>query len=100
MTKLLLFYIIERKKGVIMDLLELLKKRYSVRKFDGRKVEKEKLDLILEAGRVAPTAVNFQPQRVLVIESEEALEKLKNCTPYHFSAPLALLICLNKNANS
>ena len=44
-----------------MDLLELLKKRYSVRKFDDRKVEKEKLDLILEAGRVAPTAVNFQP---------------------------------------
>ena len=77
MTKLLLFYIIERKKGVIMDLLELLKKRYSVRKFDGRTVEKEKLDLILQAGRVAPTAVNFQPQRVLVIESEEALEKLK-----------------------
>ena len=77
MTKLLLFYIIERKKGVIMDLLELLKKRYSVRKFDGRTVEKEKLDLILQAGRVAPTAVNFQPQRVLVIESEEALENLK-----------------------
>lgn len=87
------------KKGVIMDLLELLKKRYSVRKFDGRKVEKEKLDLILEAGRVAPTAVNFQPQRVLVIESEEALEKLKSCTPYHFNAPLALLICFDKNVS-
>lgn len=60
-----------------MDLLELLKKRYSVRKFDSRKVEKEKLDLILEAGRVAPTAVNFQPQRILVLQNEEALGKLK-----------------------
>ncbi len=82
-----------------MDLLELLKKRYSVRKFDGRKVEKEKLDLILEAGRVAPTAVNFQPQRILVIESEQALQKLKECTPYHFNAPLALLICFDKNVS-
>lgn len=79
-----------------MDLLELLKKRYSVRKFDSRKVEKEKLDLILEAGRVAPTAVNFQPQRILVLQNEEALGKLKNCTPYHFNAPLALLICYDK----
>ena len=61
-----------------MDLLELLKKRYSVRKFDDRKVEKEKLDLILEAGRVAPTAVNFQPQRILVIEAQEALERAKS----------------------
>lgn len=82
-----------------MDLLELLKKRYSVRKFDDRKVEKEKLDLILEAGRVAPTAVNFQPQRILVIESQEALENFKKCTPYHFNAPLALLICYDKSVS-
>ena len=65
-----------------MDLLELLKKRYSVRKFEDKKVEKEKLDLILEAARVAPTACNFQPQRILVLDNEESLEKLKKCTPY------------------
>lgn len=57
-----------------MDLLELLKKRYSVRKFEDKKVEKEKLDLILEAARVAPTACNFQPQRILVLDNEESLE--------------------------
>ena len=82
-----------------MDLLELLKKRYSVRKFSDKKIEQEKLDLILEAARVAPTAVNYQPQRILVIKSEEALDKLKNCTPYHFNAPLALLICYDKNVS-
>lgn len=76
-----------------MDFLELAKERYSVRKFSDQKVEKEKLNLILEAGRVAPTAVNYQPQRILVLESEESLLKLKSCTPYHFHAPLALLIC-------
>ncbi|KNF09093.1 nitroreductase [Gottschalkia purinilytica] len=76
-----------------MDFLELVKDRYSVRKFCSKKVEKEKLDLILEAGRVAPTAVNYQPQRILVLDTEDSLSKLRDCTPYHFDAPLALLIC-------
>lgn len=76
-----------------MDFLELAKKRYSVRKFSDKKVEKEKIDLILEAGRLAPTAVNYQPQRILVLESDESLEKLKECSKYHFDAPLAMLVC-------
>ncbi|UUV17632.1 nitroreductase family protein [Fusobacteria bacterium ZRK30] len=76
-----------------MDFLELAKKRYSVRKFSSQKVEKEKIDLILEAGRLAPTAVNYQPQRILVLESDESLEKLKECSKYHFDAPLAILVC-------
>ena len=76
-----------------MDFLQLAKERYSVRKFSDKKVEKDKIDLILEAGRVAPTAVNYQPQRILVMESEESLNKLKECTPCHFDAPLALLVC-------
>lgn len=82
-----------------MDLLELLKKRYSVRKFEDKKVEKEKLDLILEAARVAPTACNLQPQRILVLDNSESLEKLKKCTPYHFHAPLALIVCYDKNTS-
>ncbi len=76
-----------------MDFLQLANQRYSVRKFKTDKIEKEKLDLILEAGRIAPTAANFQPQRILVLDSIENLTKLKVCTPYHFDAPLALLIC-------
>lgn len=79
-----------------MDFLELVKKRYSVRKFDPKKVEKEKVDLILEAGRVAPTAVNYQPQRILVLDKEETLSKVKSCTPYHFNAPLLFIICYDK----
>ena len=41
--------------------LEIAKNRYSCRKYDNRPVEEEKLNLVLEAGRVAPSAVNFQP---------------------------------------
>lgn len=82
-----------------MEFLELAKERYSVRKFSGRKVEPEKLSMILEAGRVAPTAVNYQPQRILVIDNEEGLAKLKTCTTYHFHAPLALLVCYDTTAS-
>lgn len=80
-----------------MNFLQLAKEqRYSVRKFKAQAVEKEKLDYILEVGRTAPTACNYQPQRILVIEREEAWEKLKQCTAYHFDAPLALMICYDK----
>lgn len=82
-----------------MEFLQLAKERYSMRKFSDRKIEKEKLDLILEAGRISPTAVNFQPQRILVIDTEENLAKLKSCTPYHFHAPLALLVCYDSTVS-
>ncbi len=80
-----------------MDFLTLAAERYSVRKFDGRPVEQEKIEKILKAAQLAPTACNFQPQRVLVINSEEALAKLKNCTKWHFDCPLAMLVCFDKN---
>ncbi len=80
-----------------MSLLQLMKdQRFSVRKFKEQMVEKEKLDLILEAGRVAPTACNYQPQRILVIEDAATREKLKQCTSYNFGAPVTLLVCYDK----
>ena len=60
-----------------MDFLELAKTRYSVREYEEKKVEKEKLYKILEAARVAPSAVNNQPYRLIVVESEEGLAKIE-----------------------
>lgn len=80
-----------------MDFLELAAKRYSLRQFSPKKVEKEKIDRILEAGRLAPTACNNQPQKILVLESEEAFNKLKKCTSCHFNAPLAFLVCYDSS---
>nr|WP_330396549.1 nitroreductase family protein [Blautia pseudococcoides] len=75
-----------------MEFSELAKKRYSVRSYNGKKVEKEKLEKILEAAHVAPTAANLQPVRLLVIQQEEGLEKLsKAANIYH--APLAIVVC-------
>lgn len=82
-----------------MDFIELCQKRFSVRKFSDKKIEKEKIDLILNAGKLAPTAVNFQPQRILVVESNDGIEKLRNCTRYHFFAPTAIVVCYDKSVS-
>ena len=68
------------------------------RKFSDQKVEQEKLDLILEAGRNAPTAHNNQPQRIFVLQSPEALEKADACTPMHFHAPMTLVVAYDPEA--
>lgn len=81
------------------DFLELACERYSVRKYSDRQIEDEKLDMILKAGQVGPTANNFQPQRVFVIKSEEALEKVRSFTPYCFNAPIVLMICYDENVS-
>lgn len=82
-----------------MDFLTLAKSRFSVRSFSARPIEPEKLQAILEAGQVSPTACNLQPQRILVIQSEAALEKYRRCTVCHFNAPLAILTCYDKSAD-
>jgi len=74
------------------DFLSLAKERYSVRKYKNTPVEIEKLNAILEAGRVAPSACNLQPLVFLVIKNAEGIAKLtKGCNP--FAAPLAVIIC-------
>jgi nitroreductase len=81
-----------------MNFKELAAARYSVRKFKPDPVEKEKLDLILEAIRNAPTAANKQPQRVLVVSSEDGIRKMDAVTPCRFGAPTVLLVCFDKTA--
>lgn len=75
-----------------MDFQALSAARYSLRKFDPRPVEPEKLDLILEAGRNAPTAHNYQPQRIFVLRSAGALEKADACAGSHFHPPVMLVV--------
>ncbi len=79
-----------------MEFSDLIEKRYSVRKFKDKAVEKELVDKILKAGHIAPTGCNKQPQRILVINEKETLEKLKKCTRCHFDAPCAMLVCFDK----
>lgn len=80
----------------IVDFMKLAAERYSVRKFADRAVEQEVIDRILEAGHLAPTACNIQPQRIFVINSPEGISKVRKCTVCHFNAPMAMLICYDK----
>ena len=81
-----------------MEFLELAQKRYSVRSFSQRPVEQEKLEKVLEAGRLAPTATNAQPQRILVLQGQEEMNRLGQCTKFTFGAPMALVVCADKEA--
>ena len=75
------------------DFLDLASSRYSVRHFSNRQVPEDLVDKIIQAGRVAPTAVNSQPQTIYVIKSADAMEKLNGISPCIYGAPHAFLIC-------
>lgn len=103
------------------DIIEIGKLRYTVRSYSDKKLGKEKLDKILEAGQWAPTAVNYQPQRIIVLDNEkslrmvkefttfnyneyygnltkEAVSKDKKTNSFHYNAQIALLVCYDKEA--
>ena len=78
-----------------MDFLELTRQRYSERFFDSTKmVEQEKIDRILEAARLSPTAANKQPQRLFVLKSKESLQKAQSASfSSLYGAPVVILLC-------
>ena len=82
-----------------MDFLELAKQRFSCREFANKKVEDEKIEKILESAKLAPTARNQQPQRILVLTEEEQLKKLSNCTQYGWNAPVVMIIFYDKETS-
>ena len=80
-----------------MDFIKLAKDRYSLKKYDGRKVEKDKLDVILEAANLAPTAKNLQNNFIYVAESDEALKKVDQVTPCRYGASTVLIISYDES---
>ena len=79
-----------------MTFQELAHARYSVRSFKNQPIEEEKMNLILEAGRIAPTACNNQPQKIYVAKSEEARKKLASVCRCTFDAPVILVVCYDR----
>ncbi len=80
-----------------MDFLKLAADRYSVRSFKDEHLAQDIIDSILNAGHLAPTGCNYQPQRILVMNTDKSIENLRQCTKCHFGAPTAMLICYNKD---
>ena len=76
-----------------MDFLELAAERYSVRSYSDKPVEQDKIDRILKAAQLAPTAVNYQPQMIYVLKSEASMAKINRLCRCIYGAPLVFLIC-------
>lgn len=82
-----------------MDALDCILGRRSIRDFEGRAVEREKLEILLEAARAAPSAKNGQARQFVVIDDKKLLEKVPKFSPYAkmaASAPLGILVCGDK----
>ncbi len=75
-----------------MDFLELAQKRYSCRKLEPVEITDDMLAEILEAGRLAPTAVNAQPFKLFSMRSEMAKEAIHASTPYTFGAETFVVV--------
>lgn len=78
-----------------MSVESIIRDRYSVRKYQKKPVEAEKLEKLLDVARLAPTAANKQPNKVYVVQSPQALEKLSHAAKI-FDCPLALVFCTDE----
>ena len=80
-----------------MEFEKVIKERTAVRSFKNDQIDNNQLTNILEAGRLAPTAKNLQPQRIIVVQSEEYIEKIDKVSPCRYNAPTVLIVCSNKD---
>ncbi len=78
-----------------MNFSQLAKTRYSVRKFSDKPIEKETMDIILASANVAPTACNYQPQRIYIVQSEDKISKLNKVCRCIFGAKTVLMFTYN-----
>ena len=79
-----------------MEFTEVIRNRYSCKKYSDKAVEEERLQHILEAGRLAPTAKNLQEQKIYVVRSAEGLAKIDKATPCRYGAPTVLVVAFDR----
>ncbi len=75
------------------EFLDLVQTRYSVRSYADKPVEEEKIQQILQAAMLAPTAKNNQPQKIYVLKSAEAIQKVREVTRCAYNAPVVFILC-------
>lgn len=78
-----------------MEFKDVVRERYSCKRFDARGISDDQLAAILEAGRLAPTAKNTQEQHVYVVRSQEGLDRVDRLTPCRYGAPVVLLVAFD-----
>ena len=75
------------------ETLQTIYSRRSCRAYKPQQITDAELDAVLEAGSLAPTACNLQPQRIYILQSDAALSAIRGITPCAFNAPVVLLVC-------
>lgn len=80
-----------------MEFKRVIKERFSTRKFKNEEVSDELITKILEAGNLAPTAKNNQPQKIYVVKSKEGLAKIDKASPCRYNAPVCLIVASDKS---
>jgi nitroreductase len=85
----------KNRKGQSMKFQDLLRRRYSVRAYESRPVEDEKIARVLEAARLAPTAANRQPFRIVLVPTKGREAELGRIygRPWFVQAPYVLCVC-------
>ena len=84
-----------------MEFIDVVNKRHSERRFDGKEVEKEKILKVLEAGRIAPSAVNYQPYHFIVITEKELRDKISEVySPKWFKYAPAIIVACGDHSTS
>ena len=80
-----------------MTFRDLAEARFSLRNYDSRPVEQEKIDRLLECVRLAPSAVNFQPCVFYVVTDQVLLAQLQDCynRDWFKTAPMCIVACGN-----
>jgi nitroreductase len=86
-----------RKIGFCMGVLDLLRRRRSIRKYQSKSVEAEKLAVVLEAARLGPSAANLQPCHFIVVSKPEVRESLRAAykADWFVNAPIIVVGCVD-----
>ncbi len=80
-----------------MEFEKVIRERFAARKFKDDVINDELINKILEAGNLAPTAKNSQPQKIYVVKSKEGLEKIDKASPCRYNAPVCIIVASDKN---
>lgn len=89
----------KKERSKVMELRDVIKDRYSCRGFTTEQITEEELSSILEAGRLAPSAINRQPWRFLVLEGDD-LDRVDECTRCRYGAQTAILVCFDREESA
>lgn len=80
-----------------MEFENVIRNRYSVRKYKADMISDDDLQKIINAGMIAPTGCNIQPQRIYVVKSSDAVGKMRKLTKCAFDAPVVLIVALKES---